>query len=140
MQTIYLVPHTHYDVAWAFSKEEYLKINETILQEVMKLMEVPEFRFCLEQTFLLEAIEERNPELWSGLKEMIKKGERDSKDIIRKINSLIQKESSARIQYISIVDTDGLKDVKKIEGKVLIALAAYFGKTRLIDNVIVSVS
>ena len=74
MQTIYLVPHTHYDVAWAFSKEEYLRINDTILQEVMKLMEAPEFRFCLEQTFLLEAIEERNPELWLGLKEMIKKG------------------------------------------------------------------
>jgi len=74
MQTIHLVPHTHYDVAWAFSKAEYLKINDTILQEVMKLMEGPEFRFCLEQTFLLEVIEERNPELWLGLKEMIKKG------------------------------------------------------------------
>jgi len=74
MQTIYLVPHTHYDVAWAFSKEEYLRINETILQEVIKLMGAPEFRFCLEQTFLLEAIEERNPELWSELKKMIKNG------------------------------------------------------------------
>ncbi len=40
----------------------------------MKLMKVPEFKFCLEQTFLLEAIEERNPELWLGLKEMIKQG------------------------------------------------------------------
>ncbi len=74
MQTIYLVPHTHYDVAWAFSKEEYLKINEGILQRVMELMKTSEFRFCLEQTFLLEAIEERNPELWSELKEMIKQG------------------------------------------------------------------
>ena len=74
MQTIYLVPHTHYDVAWAFSKEEYLKINEAILQEALKMMEVSEFRFCLEQTFLLEAIEQRNPELWLGLKEMIQKG------------------------------------------------------------------
>ncbi len=74
MQTIYLVPHTHYDVAWAFSKEEYLQINETILQQVLEMMKVPEFKFCLEQTYLLEAIEERNPELWLGLKEMIKKG------------------------------------------------------------------
>jgi len=74
MRTIYLVPHTHYDVAWAFSKEEYLKINEIILQEVLEMMKDSEFRFSLEQTFLLEAMEQRNPELWSGLKELIKKG------------------------------------------------------------------
>ena len=33
MQTIYLVPHTHYDVAWAFSKEEYLGLGEIPTQE-----------------------------------------------------------------------------------------------------------
>ncbi len=74
MKTIYLVPHTHYDVAWAFSKEDYLKINEEILKEVMKLMEFPEFKFCLEQTFLLQEIERKNPELWQGLKKMIQEG------------------------------------------------------------------
>ncbi|MEE8598756.1 MAG: hypothetical protein V3S69_04480 [Dehalococcoidales bacterium] len=47
MRTIYLVSHTHYDVAWAFSKEEYLNINETILQEALKMMKDSEFRFCL---------------------------------------------------------------------------------------------
>jgi len=74
MKTIYLVPHTHYDVAWAFSKEDSLEINEEILKEVMKLMLVPEFKFCLEQTFLLQEIERRNPELWQGLKKMIEEG------------------------------------------------------------------
>jgi alpha-mannosidase len=74
MQTIYLVPHTHYDVAWVFSKEEYLRINETILQQAIELMKTSEFKFCLEQTFLLEAVEEKNPELWSAAKELIKEG------------------------------------------------------------------
>jgi len=37
MQTIYLVPHTHYDVAWAFTREEYLGINETILEGALNL-------------------------------------------------------------------------------------------------------
>jgi len=74
MKKIYLVPHTHYDVAWAFSKEDSLEINEEILKEVMKLMLVPEFKFCLEQTFLLQEIERRNPELWQGLKKMIEEG------------------------------------------------------------------
>ncbi|MCD6567837.1 MAG: glycoside hydrolase [Dehalococcoidia bacterium] len=75
MKKIFLVPHTHYDVAWAFSKEDYFQINEGILEAVLKLMkEDSEFKFCLEQTFLLEEMERRNPELWLGLKEMIKQG------------------------------------------------------------------
>ncbi len=75
MKEIFLVPHTHYDVAWAFSKEDYFQINESILEGVLKLLrEEHEFKFCLEQTFLLEEIERRNPELWLGLKEMIQQG------------------------------------------------------------------
>ena len=74
MPTAYLVPHTHYDVAWAFSKEEYLRINEAILEQALGLMKHPEFKFCLEQTFLLKEIEKRNPSLFKGIKKMIKAG------------------------------------------------------------------
>ncbi len=74
MPTAYLVPHTHYDVAWAFSKEEYLKINETILEQALKLMKNPEFKFCLEQTFLLQEMEKRKPSLAKGIKKMVKAG------------------------------------------------------------------
>ncbi|GAI16814.1 unnamed protein product, partial [marine sediment metagenome] len=74
MQTIYLCPHTHYDAAWVFSKEEYLQINETILEEALRLMETPEFRFCIEQTFLLQEIEKRNPALFKRIKKMVKAG------------------------------------------------------------------
>lgn len=72
-------------------------------------------------------------------KDLIKKGERKADKIIKCMKDLIKSRSSARIEYISIVDTEELKDIKNIGGKVLIALAAYFGKTRLIDNVIVNV-
>jgi len=74
MRTIYLTPHTHYDVAWAFSKEEYLKINERVLEEAARLMETSEFKFCLEQAFLFKEMEERNPRLFQRLKKMIKAG------------------------------------------------------------------
>jgi len=74
MRTIYLVPHTHYDVAWAFSKEEYLKINEAILEEALRLLESPKFKFCLEQTFLLQEIEKRNPSLFQRVKKMVNEG------------------------------------------------------------------
>jgi len=72
MQTIYLTPHTHYDAAWVFTKEEYLQINERILEEATSLMETSEFKFCLEQTFLLNQINKRNPNLFRRLKKMIK--------------------------------------------------------------------
>jgi len=32
MRTVYLVPNTHYDVAWAFTREDYFKIFEAILE------------------------------------------------------------------------------------------------------------
>jgi len=74
MQTVYLVPHTHYDVAWAFTKEEYLRINEAIIEEVLGLMETSEFKFCLEQTFLLQEIEKRNPDFWQRIHNMVTAG------------------------------------------------------------------
>jgi len=74
MPTAYLVPHTHYDVAWAFSKEEYLKINEAILEQALKLMKKPEFKFCLEQTFLLKEMERRNLSISKRITKMIKAG------------------------------------------------------------------
>jgi alpha-mannosidase len=38
VQTIYLVPHSHYDVAWALTKEEYLDVNEDVLRQAVELM------------------------------------------------------------------------------------------------------
>ncbi len=72
MQRIYLVPHTHYDVVWAFSKEEYLKINESILEDALTLLENSDFKFSIEQTFLLQEIERSNHGLWRRIHKMIK--------------------------------------------------------------------
>ncbi len=71
-------------------------------------------------------------------KDLIRQGNRDSLDIIRKMRRLINKRRSANIQYISIVCPQDLKPVDKIRNKVLIALAVFIGKTRLIDNIVVS--
>jgi len=75
MQTIYLVPHSHYDVAWAFTKEDYLEINQDILQQAVELMKkYEEYKFSWEQIFPLKVLEKRNPRLWLEIKEMIQKG------------------------------------------------------------------
>lgn len=71
-------------------------------------------------------------------RDLIRQGNTDSSDIIRRMRRLINKKKSAKIQYLSIVDLKDLRPVDKISGKVLLALAVYIGKTRLIDNIIVN--
>ena len=67
----------------------------------------------------------------------IDSGERDAKKTIKEMREMISKTSSAKIEYVSIVDTASLKDVTTLKGEVLVALAVFVGKTRLIDNAIV---
>ncbi len=70
---------------------------------------------------------------------LVKQGERDPGKLIKAMEEIIQKKPSARIDYVSIVDTTGLKPMDKITGEILVALAVFIGKTRLIDNVIIKV-
>ncbi|MFA6431262.1 MAG: pantoate--beta-alanine ligase [Candidatus Margulisiibacteriota bacterium] len=70
-------------------------------------------------------------------KEEIEKGEKDPKRLIMRLRSLIAGEPLFRIDYVVLADPETLEDAKHISGKVLIALAGYVGKTRLIDNMVV---
>lgn len=67
---------------------------------------------------------------------LIKNGARNAERIISRMQQIIKKKKSAKIDYIEIVDSRNLKGLKKVSGSYLIALAVWFGKTRLIDNVI----
>lgn len=69
-------------------------------------------------------------------KTLIKSGERDSKNIIDFIKNEINKEPLAKIDYVSIVDNNTIKNTKTIEDGSLIAVAVFIGNTRLIDNFI----
>jgi len=71
-------------------------------------------------------------------KELIAHGKKNSREIIKMISVMIRQKKTAKIDYISIVDLESLKPVKIIKNKVLVVLAVRFGKTRLIDNIIVS--
>ncbi len=57
--------------------------------------------------------------------------------IVGKIRSRITRESSGRIDYIECVAADTFLPLKRIQGKAIVALAVWFGRTRLIDNTIV---
>jgi pantoate--beta-alanine ligase len=71
-------------------------------------------------------------------RDLIKQGNRDPFNIIRKMKQLINKKKSVKIQYISILDLKDLKTLVRIKDKVLVVLAVWLGKTRLIDNLIVN--
>jgi len=75
----------------------------------------------------------------SRAEKMIFQGIRESKEIIFHMREILQKEDLLDIEYIEIVDTKNLERIGKLQGEVLIALAARVGKTRLIDNIMVEV-
>ncbi|MDF2675937.1 MAG: Pantoate-beta-alanine ligase/UMP/CMP kinase [Bacillota bacterium] len=68
--------------------------------------------------------------------ELLLDGERNSEVIIKSIMENINTESLAKVDYVEIVDNISMKKVNIIEKPVLVAMAVYIGKTRLIDNFI----
>lgn len=71
--------------------------------------------------------------------DLIKSGEKNPNIIIKDMTKKIKTSPLGEIEYIEILDFRTLKEVSKISGKILIALAVKFGTTRLIDNIIMEV-
>lgn len=70
-------------------------------------------------------------------KELIENGETNAKAVIKAITDSINTEPLAKIDYVDVVDFDTITPVDKIGKSVLVAIAVYIGKTRLIDNFII---
>ena len=71
-------------------------------------------------------------------KEAIEQGERDAKKVIAVITASLQSEPLARIDYVEVVDFENIQRVERIAGETLVAIAVYIGKTRLIDNFVIT--
>jgi pantoate--beta-alanine ligase len=69
-------------------------------------------------------------------KELLQKGERKADRILHEMKGIFRSKPLVRIDYVQICDATTLQDVDRIEGDVVVALAAYLGKTRLIDNLV----
>jgi pantoate--beta-alanine ligase len=61
-----------------------------------------------------------------------KKSAREVVDLARKI---VSEAPLARIDYVELVDAETLQPIDLLRPKSVLALAVYFGKTRLIDNI-----
>jgi pantoate--beta-alanine ligase len=60
-------------------------------------------------------------------------GERDEAALAGLVREQIQA-AGGRVDYVECVSRDSLRPVARIEGPALLAVAAFFGRTRLIDN------
>lgn len=61
------------------------------------------------------------------------------KEVLEKMEEIISSEKLAKIDYISAVDLETIKNVDNFNKDTLVAIAVYIGKTRLIDNFIYEV-
>jgi pantoate--beta-alanine ligase len=68
---------------------------------------------------------------------MIHNGERRSAEIVQAMEKMIDAVEHSRVEYIEMVHPETLAPVSEISEDVLVVLAVYIGKTRLIDNLLV---
>ena len=71
--------------------------------------------------------------------EHLAQGERQGARLTAVLRDCIAKEPLARIDYVAVCDPQTLQEVEQISENVLVALAVYIGKTRLIDNTVLRV-
>lgn len=75
--------------------------------------------------------------LWRALRlaaEQIAQGERQGSTLVKVLQDFIAMEPRARTDYVAVSDSHTLEDIEVLSGTILVALAVYIGKTRLIDN------
>lgn len=68
--------------------------------------------------------------------ELLRAGETDAVRVTAAVREILEAEPLAKVDYVEAVDFDNLQPVEKVTGTLLLAIAVYIGKTRLIDNII----
>jgi len=88
-------------------------------------------------TYLTKEQRKQAPVIFKALsraQELFQSGETNAKIIHALINETIKSSSLAKIEYIEIVNAKNLKKDLNIIPGTFVAVAVYYGKTRLIDN------
>ncbi|OGO00688.1 MAG: pantoate--beta-alanine ligase [Chloroflexi bacterium RBG_13_51_52] len=92
-------------------------------------------------TYLTSEQRRAAPVLYKALmlaKELAAQGEKDAGVLRHEMTELIEKESLADIEYISVADNETLKEIHRMKLPALVSMAVKFGKTRLIDNIVLN--
>lgn len=69
-------------------------------------------------------------------REQFAAGEREAGTLVRTVERIVASEPTVTMQYAELRDTETLAQVRRVERPAVLAVAAYVGKTRLIDNVV----
>jgi pantoate--beta-alanine ligase len=72
------------------------------------------------------------------IEQMIAAGERRSAELVQGGVKVLQTKPGVRVDYLAVVDANSLLPVASVESGTLVAIAAYVGSTRLIDNFLVA--
>jgi len=79
--------------------------------------------------------------LWEALelaRTLYESGERDATLVVARMREMIDARETTEIQYIEAVDRATMDPVAELGVNVMIAMAVFLGKTRLIDNTVLS--
>jgi pantoate--beta-alanine ligase len=66
------------------------------------------------------------------------RGERRAAELIRAGEEVVREEPEVKLDYLEVVDPDTLEAVADVSGGALVAVAALVGRTRLIDNILLT--
>ena len=70
------------------------------------------------------------------VQELFDRGESNAEKLVALARKEFRSEPTVRLDYLEIVDPDSLEPIPSLKGRSLVAVAAFLGKTRLIDNVV----
>jgi pantoate--beta-alanine ligase len=72
------------------------------------------------------------------VQKLFDKGEASAAKLAAAGRDVIVGEGSVRLDYFEIVNPETLETIESVSGEALVAVAAYVGSTRLIDNILLS--
>jgi pantoate--beta-alanine ligase len=113
----------------------------------VKIVAVPTVRegdglaFSSRNQYLTPEERSEAPVLRAALEEaarQVRAGEKAAEEIVRQVREKVGGMKLARIDYVDLVDTETLQPRSTVGPNSLLALAVFFGKTRLIDNILLS--
>jgi pantoate--beta-alanine ligase len=61
-------------------------------------------------------------------------GQRDGEALRKLMREEVEEEPLAEVQYVSCADPETLEELRKVGDDMLLSMAVFVGKTRLIDN------
>jgi alpha-mannosidase len=75
MDTLYIIPHTHYDAEVFLPREDYLEVGYKVIFDVLHaLRSDPDYRFTLDQSAFIAPFLDAYPELRESFQEMVNCG------------------------------------------------------------------